>query len=78
MVGRPVADRAERRAIVAAERKAEEKHEESAFGMKAKAAELRRRAVSMADSNDRNAMLRVANGLERQADEVHRYHSRLS
>jgi hypothetical protein len=67
MTHRLDADRAETRAAAEAWRKAEARFAESAFGMQAAAAQLRVDADAMIDSNDRDAMLRLATGYEQRA-----------
>ena len=67
MTGRSREEREENRAIAVARRKAEERYRESPAGMRAAAAELRRSAIEMTDTNDRDAMLRVAAGYEQRS-----------
>lgn len=66
------AERQSDRAHVAAQQKAEERYANSSLGLLATAAELRRAAEGMRDSNDRDAMLRVAAGYEQRAVDVER------
>lgn len=68
MTGRPAAERADNHAIAAAQRRAEDQYAESPVGMHAAAADLRRHAVHMMDSNDRATMIRLAAAYERRAD----------
>lgn len=70
MTGRSAAERQEHRALVAAERKAEERYWNSPGGMRTRAAELRRASVEMIDSNDCDAMRRLAAGYEQRANEA--------
>lgn len=68
MTVRPAAEREETRALLAARLKSEERYADSAPGMQAQAVQLRRRAMEMKDSNDRDAMLRLAAGYEQRAN----------
>jgi hypothetical protein len=52
--------------------KANDRFHNSALGMKTTARELRSGAEHMADSNDRDAMLRLAAAYERRAGDVER------
>ena len=72
MVGKPAGEREEHQALVAARRKAEERYAASPVGMRETAAYLRRSADAMQDSNDRDAMLRLAAGYECRAEEAFR------
>lgn len=67
MTGRPAAERELNRALVIAERKAEDRYADSPPGLRATAAELRRQAGAMIDRNDRDTMLRLAAGYEQRA-----------
>ena len=61
------ADREKSKADLQARHKAEARFAESASGMQALATRLRRDADAMADTNDRDAMLRLAAGFEQRA-----------
>lgn len=67
MTGRPAIERELNRALVVAERKAEDRYGDSPPGMRATAAQLRRQAGDMTDRNDRDTMLRLAAGYEERA-----------
>lgn len=60
------------RALVTARVKDQERYSDSPAGMRATAAGLRQSAAHMVDSNDRDAMLRVAAGFEQRADAAFR------
>jgi len=60
------------RALVTARVKEQERYGDSPAGMRATAAALRQSAAEMMDSNDREAMLRVAAGFEQRADTAYR------
>jgi len=62
----------ENRAMLEARHKAEERQANSPPGMQARAAELRARAGEMEDTNDRDAMLRLAAGYVRRAEDAAR------
>jgi hypothetical protein len=47
-----------------------ERHANSPPGLRATAADLRSKAIKMTDSNDRDAMLRLAAGYEQRANEA--------
>ena len=70
MTAGPIIKREERLALVLAERKADERYAASLAGMQATAAELRRGAVLMRDSNDREAMLRIAADYDQRANAI--------
>ena len=70
MAIRPAAERAGNEALVAAKREANERYPDSPTAMLAAAAELRRNASDMGDSNDRNAMIRLATAYEQRADDA--------
>lgn len=70
MVGRSSAEHAQNKALIAAERKAEELRADSPIAMHAVAADLRRDAAEMRDGNDRTFMIRLAAEYERQADDA--------
>ena len=55
------------KAIVLARLEEEQRYKDSGAGMQVKAAALRQRATQMGDSNDRDAMLRLADGYEQRA-----------
>ena len=58
------------RAIITARLEQEERYQHSAAGMQGKAAGLRQRATEIRDTNDRDTMLRLADGYERRADDA--------
>jgi len=62
----------ENRTMLEARHKAEERHANSPPGMHATAAELRASAGKMEDANDRDAMLRLAAGYARRAEDAAR------
>lgn len=72
MVGRPVVERQQTQMLAAAKRKAEENYINTPRGMYVTAEELRHDAGHMLDSNDRDAMLRIAVGYEQRAGDVER------
>jgi hypothetical protein len=67
MIGKALAERIDHFAVLAAQRKADEKYAQSALGMHAAATQLRRDAGAMSDSNDRDAMLRLAASYDQRA-----------
>lgn len=73
MVRKPTGEREEHHAVVVAQRKAEERYAASPVGMRETAAYLRRSADAMQDSNDRDAMLRLAAGYECRAEAAFRH-----
>jgi hypothetical protein len=66
----------ETRAAFVARLKSEERQAASPKGLQASAAELRSRARQMADTNDRDAMLRLAAGYEQRANKALRRQQR--
>ena len=70
MADRPKAHREVTRADLEARHKAEARFADSDLGMRATAADLRRRATEMVDSNDRDVMFRLALDYEKRADDA--------
>src|SRR5689334_23205339 len=70
MMNRKPAEGEQTAALVAAERKADERIAASPLGMRATASELRRKAHEMKDRNDQDAMVRLAAHYEERADEA--------
>lgn len=66
MISRPKSKEPNSAGLVALS-KEEERQADSPLGLLATAAELRRRAAEMEDSNDSDTMLRVAAGYEQRA-----------
>jgi hypothetical protein len=69
MTGRQLVEKAQQLAALAAQRKADE-YEETPWGMRATAAELRLGAAGMVDTFDRDLMLRLAAAFEQRATDA--------